>query len=98
MGDEDDVVVALVDLALDDLPLLLIGCAELLHADGDMAHFEDGAHDLLAFFNEIDVGGTDEDLILFVHWNAACVGRDWLGEEFEIPRGRRFAPNVLPDG
>ncbi|HEX6114686.1 MAG TPA: hypothetical protein VFZ10_20495 [Geminicoccaceae bacterium] len=53
MGDNDDVVVTLIDRAGDDRPLLLIGGVAHLHAHRDVAPVEGGLDHPVALVLEV---------------------------------------------
>ena len=102
---DDHVVVGALDVAADDLPLLGVGGAEHLHADGDVPHLEHGLDDLLALVFQVLIGGADKHLVLDVYRHGASsqqsdrrAAEHVAGHTGCDPRAVRRAPERPPVG
>src|SRR5215470_12325482 len=66
-GDNQEVVVAVVNYALDERKLILIGCGKQLHSCRYAVQFDDSLDDRPPLFFQVSVCRTHEHLITLVH-------------------------------
>ena len=66
MSNDQNIVVATIDRFLNGLPLIGIICTKHFHTDWNMVHTQDNLNNFLTGFDEVSIGGTNEELILFL--------------------------------